>query len=186
MSELRAALVDALSELSVVSADRSATIPTKSGSFSYRYADLADVVRISRAVLSKHGIVALTPIESCEDDQLAVSVLLVHRSGETMQLGRVRFAAGGDARATGSAITYHRRYALLAALGLAASGDDDDGEAASAQAPARTVSPGAAAPQSRARDVAPACTVCGASLAGASARKTPTGPAHVHCLEEEF
>src|SRR5690606_11841500 len=70
-------------------------------------------------------LVALTPIV----EGPAVRVLIVHTSGETLDLGSFPFAPGRDPQATGSAVTYHRRYALLAALGIAAD-DDDDGHAA--------------------------------------------------------
>jgi hypothetical protein len=45
------------------------------------------------------------------------------------------FPHGRDAQATGSMITYHRRYALLAALGMATGEDDDGASAVAAQEP---------------------------------------------------
>ena len=124
MSELHAALVAALSELTTVEAGRTAD----AGSYSYSYADLGDIVRLTRPVLASHGIVALTPL-GAHGDRLAVSVHLIHTSGESLILGPYPFPAGRDAQATGSMVTYSRRYALLAALGMA-TGDDDDGHAA--------------------------------------------------------
>lgn len=123
---LHASLVAALAELTVVEKGNTAKIPTKDGgSYSYSYADLPDVVRLTRPALAAHGLVALTPIV----DGPAVRVLIVHESGEMLDLGSFPFPPGRDAQATGSAVTYHRRYALLAALGIAAD-DDDDGHAA--------------------------------------------------------
>lgn len=129
-SPLSAALVLALADLMVVGADRTAN----AGTYSYKYADIADVVKATRPVLQKHGLVALTPVHA-HGDGLACSVWLVHSSGERMILGPFPFPHGRDAQATGSAVTYHRRYALIAALGMAA-GDDDDGAGAIARSPA--------------------------------------------------
>lgn len=124
MSELEAALVAALADLTVVGTDRTAN----AGSYSYKYASIEDVVKQTRPVLQAHGLVALTPIHS-QGNELACTVKIVHTSGETLDLGSLSFPHGKDAQATGSAITYHRRYALLSALGMA-TGEDDDGAAA--------------------------------------------------------
>jgi hypothetical protein len=126
---LAPALVAALADLTIVVAGRTAN----AGSYSYDYADLADVVKLTRPVLNQHGIVALTPVHD-HGTGLACSVILLHASGERMDLGPFPFPHGRDAQATGSMVTYHRRYALVAALGMAA-GDDDDGAAAKPRAP---------------------------------------------------
>jgi hypothetical protein len=121
---LAAALVKALAQLTTVMKDQTAN----AGSYSYSYADLAQIVNLTRPVLAECGVVALTPVHA-HDGQLACSVVLIHQSGERMDFGPFPFPAGGDAQATGSAVTYMRRYALLAALGMATD-DDDDGHAA--------------------------------------------------------
>ncbi len=126
---LAAALVAALAGLTVVDKGRKVDYTTKSGDkVSYTYAELADVVKVTRPVLAEHGLVALTPIHDHGTD-LACTVWLVHVSGERLELGPFPFQHGRDAQATGSAVTYMRRYALVAALGMAA-GDDDDGASA--------------------------------------------------------
>lgn len=151
MSEIHAALVSALADLTVVEKGNTAKIPTKDGgSYSYSYADLPDVVRLTRPALAAQGLVALTPIV----EGPAVRVLIVHTSGETLDLGAFPFPPGRDAQATGSAVTYHRRYALLAALGIAAD-DDDDGHAAT-QAAHRPAQPPVSPALAKARKAAKA------------------------------
>jgi hypothetical protein len=127
---LAAALVAALADVMVVDKGNTAKIPLKDGkgSYSYDYADIADVVKRTRPALAEHGLVALTPIHD-HGNGLACTVVIVHTSGERMDFGPFPFPHGKDAQATGSMVTYHRRYALVAALGMAA-GDDDDGAAA--------------------------------------------------------
>lgn len=131
MEQIAAALVAALSELTIVEKGRTAKIPTKDGkSYSYEYADIGDVVKLTRPVLAAHGLVALTPIHD-HGSGLACTVTILHKSGERLDFGPFPFDGARDAQATGSAVTYFRRYALVAALGMAA-GDDDDGASAKA------------------------------------------------------
>jgi len=155
---LAAALVAGLAELSVVEKGRTAKIETKGGgSYTYSFADLGDVVKATRSVLASHGVVVLTPVVD-HPNGLAVTVILLHASGERMEFGPLSFAAGSTAQATGSAVTYFRRYATVAALGMAA-GDDDD--AATAH-PAKPVE----------RDEV-ACRKCGELVAGALSDREP-------------
>lgn len=127
---LAAALVAALEDLTVVEKNRTVDIQLKTGARkTYGYADIADVVKLTRPTLYGHGLVALTPIHD-HGDGLACTVTILHTSGERLDLGPFPFPHGHDAQATGSMVTYHRRYALLAALGMAAGDDDDDGAAA--------------------------------------------------------
>lgn len=137
---LAAALVAALADLSVIDKGRTAKIEHKGGgAHSYEYADLSDVVKMTRPKLAEHGIVALTPVEDHGED-LKVTVVFLHSSGERMDFGPLTFPRGNTAQATGSAITYFRRYALVAALGMAA-GDDDDGATAVPQQQEQKVKP---------------------------------------------
>jgi hypothetical protein len=132
---LAAALVAALADLKVVEKGRTAN----AGSYSYDYADIADVVKLTRPVLGKHGVVALTPVHD-HGSGLACTVTLLHTSGERLDFGPFPFPHGRDAQATGSLVTYHRRYALVAALGMAA-GDDDDGASAQPRQPVVELAP---------------------------------------------
>lgn len=130
---IAAALVAALPDLTVIEKGRSVNMELKSGKkIKYDYADLADVVKMTRGKLAEHGLVALTPVHD-HGSGLACTVILLHSSGERMDLGPFPFPHGQDAQATGSMVTYHRRYALLAALGMAAGDDDDDGATAVAK-----------------------------------------------------
>jgi hypothetical protein len=121
---LAAALAAALAHLTVIEKDQTAN----AGSYSYAYTDLGSIVKRTRPVLAEHGV---TVIQSVHDhgQGLAVTTLLLHASGDDLKLGPLSFPHGKDAQATGSWITYMRRYALLAALGMA-TGEDDDGAAA--------------------------------------------------------
>lgn len=94
-----------------------------------KYAPLEVVVDTAKPVLQKHG---LSYIQSCGGDgsNISVTTLIMHESGEWIETDPLIVKAEkASAQGAGSAITYARRYALSAALGLA-SDDDDDGNGA--------------------------------------------------------
>lgn len=130
---LAGALVAAAAELTDVHRTRSASIPTKTGgSYGYKYADLADLLQTVRPTLAKHGLVT-TQTASTVGDEVAIWTTLLHASGQYVTAAPLTLPAGRTAQETGSAVTYGRRYALMALLGLAA--DDDDGASAAPRTP---------------------------------------------------
>lgn len=130
ISDLAAALVAASAELGGVTKGREASIPTKSGgSYAYRYAALEDVLDTVRPVLAKHGLTITQTASNQNADYLTISTAILHLSGQYIVFEPLALPNGRTAQEIGSAITYGRRYHLLACLGLAAS-DDDDGAAA--------------------------------------------------------
>ena len=87
-------------------------------------------------VLNKHNFVWLTLPDTLPDGSQALSYVLLHTpTGEsikgTMSLGNET----NTPQAQGSAITYARRYALMAVLGLVAD-EDNQGQASKAKEPA--------------------------------------------------
>lgn len=97
--------------------------------FKSRYADLATVVEAVLPPFNKAGIAV---IQHADYDGEAVSVetMLVHEGGANMTHTLHLRPTKTDPQGVGSAITYGRRYALLAVAGVAP--EDDDGNAASA------------------------------------------------------
>lgn len=117
--------------------------------FKSRYADLAACVEAVIDGLNSNGIALLQPTHECTDGVL-VETLFVHESGEVMSAGKLHVpAVKQDPQGYGSALTYARRYSLMAACGIAP--EDDDGNAA-ARKPQVTEPP--AAELQAARDVA--------------------------------
>jgi hypothetical protein len=124
---LASALVAALSSLSVVEKDQTAKVKMKTGGeYTYNYTDLGSIVKRTRTALADEGLALLQPIVGHEMGYAVNTVLLHGPTGDEKDLGLLPFPRGADAQATGSWITYMRRYALLAALGMA-TGEDDDG-----------------------------------------------------------
>ena len=100
--------------------------------FKSRYADLASILKTVRPVLARHGIAIVQTTEIDCGAVTLVTQLLWKGSAIT---GRYPVApVKADPQGYGSAMTYARRYALQAIVGVAAD-DDDDGNAASAPKP---------------------------------------------------
>ena len=96
--------------------------------FKSRYADLAACVEAVMDGLNDNGI-ALIQRCSESDSGVVVETVFVHESGETLDCGKLHVpAVKHDPQGYGSALTYARRYSLMAACGIAPS--DDDGQAA--------------------------------------------------------
>ena len=103
--------------------------------FKSRYADLAACVEAVMDGLNANGIALVQQTHEC-DTGVIVETVFVHESGTTFSAGKLHVpAVKHDAQGYGSALTYARRYSLMAACGIAP--EDDDGNAASRKAPAQ-------------------------------------------------
>jgi len=105
--------------------------------FRSKYVDLAGCIEAVVDALNAAGI-ALIQRTSEDSTGVTVETVFVHESGEMMECGKLHVPASKqDAQGYGSALTYARRYSLMAAAGIAP--EDDDGNAAS-KTPAPKVS----------------------------------------------
>ena len=102
--------------------------------FRSKYADLASVVDAVKAPLLEQGIAFLQGVHDAVDG-VAVETMLLHTSGEWISSTLRLPATKQDAQGYGSAITYGRRYGLMAICGVPA--EDDDGNAAAASTTSR-------------------------------------------------
>lgn len=101
--------------------------------FKSRYADLAACVEAVIDALNDNGIGLIQKTHQ-DDRGVTVETMFVHESGESMSGGTLHVpAAKQDPQGYGSALSYCRRYSLMAACGIAP--EDDDGNAAT-KAPA--------------------------------------------------
>lgn len=98
--------------------------------FKNRYASLASVRAALQGVLPKHGLATVQTTAVHGDAGVCVVTWLLHESGEWIR-GELFLPVGKkDAQGFGSALSYARRYALAAIVGIAAD-EDDDAEQAS-------------------------------------------------------
>jgi len=103
--------------------------------FRSKYADLAAVVDAVKPALAEHGL-WFRQITHPADGGVCVETIIHHSSGEMLPCGPLFVPASKqDAQGFGSALTYCRRYSLMAAFGVPA--EDDDGNAAVQSKPAQ-------------------------------------------------
>jgi hypothetical protein len=183
-SEHIGVLIEALAKADLANPGRTATakIPTKSGgSFSYTYAKLEDILTLVRPLLAKVDIVVMQEA-STVDNRTSVTTRLAHTNGQWLQFGPMGIPHAGDAQALGSAITYGRRYQLLAALGLAA--DDDDGASSTTERDSWDTAV-KAPPAAAVRDEGPLPTPAAGAVASAGSGEVPVGPGKTNDTEPQ-
>lgn len=117
------ALVKALSKIEGV-----AKTKANPGFKGTKYADLEAVIDASKDILTEHGLTILQFPSACVAGVMSLETILLHESGEYISETMGIALGKTDPQGVGSAITYARRYAQMAALNMPAV--DDDGEAA--------------------------------------------------------
>lgn len=122
LNELADALAKAQASFPVIEKTRTATINSAKGSYSYTYADLSDIFRALREPLSKNGLSVVQVINST-----ILQTVLMHTSGQRIVSYSILTCAAADPKVSGAELTYRRRQALCAILGIAAE-DDTDGD----------------------------------------------------------
>lgn len=127
MSMIAAAFIKAKQAFSPALKDR--TNPA----YKSKYADLGACLEAVDDALLANGI-ALYQETSLDDSGVTVETVLLHESGESLRSGKLHVPASKqDPQGYGSALTYARRYSLMAACGIAP--EDDDGNAATSKPP---------------------------------------------------
>ena len=102
------------------------------GSHKYKYASWAMIWKDLSPLLKKNGLSLITPPYPCvSDNRLGVYARVTHSSGQFIACRMEMLVVTGKKPiwAQGSALTYGKRYAAGALLGLVVD-DDDDGKGA--------------------------------------------------------
>jgi hypothetical protein len=163
--EQQAALFEALAKWQATKPTldkaRTATVRSEKGNFSYRFADLSDVIEVAQSAAT-YGLSTYQP-QLIINGQTVARAYLVHQGGGFIfcdapvlvrQAGR-SFSAGQDWAA---AYSFARRYALCGVLGIAAGIDDDDNTPQQQQGQrtaSSTSAPGGATQQQRSGSAVP-------------------------------
>jgi hypothetical protein len=156
VKNLAAALVAAQAEMPGVKPD------AKNPHFKSEFVSLGHLINATRPVLSRHGLSITQWVTHGGTESLPMlRTVLMHTSGEFMESTMPLLVGKNDMQGLGGAITYARRYAWTAALGI--SDDDDDGNQASTSA----------ATNGRSKVAPPATT---GSQAGGDAQPSPPPP----------
>lgn len=97
----------------------------------YKYADLAECINTAKPFLAKHGLGVSQMLGMSPNGKQTMITMMTHSSGQYMssefEMVEATLAGGSGknpAQVLGSAITYQRRYAYAAIIGLAQEDDD--------------------------------------------------------------
>jgi hypothetical protein len=98
-----------------------------------KYADLSSVMDACLPALNAVGIAVIQPTGENEYGRHVETILIHGESGESLSCQVPLIVSKNDMQGYGSAVTYARRYGLMAMAGIAP--EDDDGNAAAKAAP---------------------------------------------------
>jgi hypothetical protein len=104
------------------------------GKFKYTYASLYEILKAVQPVLTKHGF-AISQSGVPAEGHIGIITEIIHKDGFTKVYGPLPMPSSNDPKAVGSSMTYGRRYALAAALGIATDEDNDAPPAEASGAP---------------------------------------------------
>lgn len=147
INELATALSKAQGEFQPVPKMRSVDFIDKKGNrVKYNYADLQDIINMAQPRLAKFGL-SVTQLTAITPQEFILETMLMHSSGQFIK-STYPLRTMERNQEQGSEITYARRYALSAILGIH-SEEDDDGAAANAsnQSTYETTKPSVNAPK---------------------------------------
>ena len=124
--KLAEALAKAQADITSPARNREVTVMKKAGgSYKFRYATLDSIIDHVRPHLTANGLWFVQTLENGDGKYRLVTTLL-HASGQSIRSETpILLEKEVDNQVFGSALTYMRRYALTALLGIAADEDDD-------------------------------------------------------------
>jgi len=130
------AMAAAKAEIPVIFKSREVDFTSPKGRTHYRYEDLAEIAKTINPILGKHGLSYRFRTTSPANEPVTVTCIVSHRLGyseeNSLSAGRDESGNKNSIQAIGSTLTYLQRMTLKAALGLAASSDDDGASAGNA------------------------------------------------------
>lgn len=98
--------------------------------FKSTYADLTSVWRACKSSLATNDLAIVQAVDSEGEKTVLVTTLIHGGSGEWMKSFLPLYVPKNDSQSMGSALSYARRYALAAIVGVYVEGEDDDAEKA--------------------------------------------------------
>lgn len=127
IDQLIIALKSARAEFPTIGKDKTVT----GAKFSYDYAPIEHIQEVVHPILDKHQLTYSQMVGESEKGP-TLTTLIAHTSGQYMEsTAPVMVGSNADSQDFGGALTYQKRYSLVAALGLILTNEDDDGLKAS-------------------------------------------------------
>lgn len=121
-------ITELLAALEAVQAEMP-TMPKNSQAYGYKYTDLDTIAQAIKPILHKHALAYIQSIGSTMQGQVTLTTRLFNSNGQyiedTVTLPVITSAKNNEAQTLGMSITYMRRYALCAMLGITSDEDVD-------------------------------------------------------------
>lgn len=121
IKNLLPALMDAQKEIP--------TMPKNAKVYGYNYTDLDTVTSVIKPILARHNISYMQSVGMDDEGRSTLTTRIFSRDGEYIEdvttLPVIQSAKNNSAQTMGMAITYVRRYALCAMLGITSDEDVD-------------------------------------------------------------
>lgn len=96
--------------------------------YGYKYSDLGTVIDTARPVLHKHGFSVLQILKEADSKSIKIETILLHKSGgrisSTASLPIIEMKSCNAAQNAGASLSYLRRYAYQAIIGMASEDND--------------------------------------------------------------
>lgn len=125
IENLLAALSQFQAQVGTIERTKKVQIPTRTGAkINYSYADLAGIWDIIRKPLTENGL-SVSQMLDTDNGATYLETIIGHSSGEFMVAKMLLRCDSSKMTDVGTAITYSRRYALSAALGIVTDDDVD-------------------------------------------------------------
>lgn len=110
--------------------------------YNYKYSDLATVIDTAKVVLAKHGLAVVQLVGEQNEKSISLTTILSHSSGQYFRshssLPIVEMKGCNAAQCGGATLSYLRRYAYQAIIGMAS--EDSDASSNGFDKPAKTTS----------------------------------------------
>ena len=119
--KLFTALAKAQASITCVAKNRE----VNAGKYKYSYITLAAVIEHVRKPLTDNGLWFVQMLEADEQGKYRLVTRLTHSSGQYIEGRTPMMVQNADNQQFGSALSYMRRYSLIAMLGVAPDEDDD-------------------------------------------------------------
>jgi len=124
INELATALAKAQSEMPT------ANKKSENPYFKSSYADLAEIVSVSRPALTKHGLSIVQQLITNGGGATILHTIMLHSSGEWIESTMLVVPPKNDIHSISSYITYLKRIHYAALVGVVTADEDDDGNKA--------------------------------------------------------
>lgn len=129
--EFNQAMAKAMAE--IPSFEKSKKVPKFKGGNGYQftYASFESINKLVKPIIAKHGLFITFMTDFQSDNHVMITAKITHKSGHSQETSmRFPFDPSGSKnqiQATGSAISYGKRYTMNALLNITTHDEDDDG-----------------------------------------------------------